>query len=138
MTAAAIQAAQKAEEERRKGRKVQVLEWNVRMSSLHAVQRALEGRSATTAVGSAADERQEQGEAASYVKRKGPIGGPGFRRELTRRGLLGRLGQNSNAYRAENLFGGGEGDVPVGFGSVEDHPDDPMGESDFGVLQGVK
>ena len=96
---AAMQAAQKAEEERRKEREVQ--EWNARMSSLRAVQNALEIRSGTsTAAGSTADERKEQGEAAGYIQRTGLIGGPGFRRELTRRGLLDRLGQSSNAYRA--------------------------------------
>ena len=75
-----------------------------------------------------------------YVQQTGPSGGPGLRGELTRRGLLDRLGQSSYAYRAEDPFGGGESDVPVGFGSVKDqnHPDgDPMGESDFGVLEGV-
>ena len=104
------------------------------------VQIALETRSATTAVGSTADERQTQGEAAGYVQRTEPSGGPGFRRELTRRGLLDRRGHSSNAYRTEDPFDGGESDVPVGFGSAEDqhHPDDdPMGESDFGVLKGV-
>ena len=84
-----MQAAQKAEEEWRKGREVQ--EWNARMSSLQAVQIALERRSATTAVGSTADVRQEQGEAAGYFQRTGPSGGPGIWRELTRRGLLERL-----------------------------------------------
>ena len=138
--AAAIQAAQKAEEERRKGREVQ--EWNARMSSLRAVQIALETRSATTtAVGSTADVRQEQEEAAGYFQQTGPSGGPGFRRELTRRGLLDRLGQSSSAQRAEDPFDDGESDVPVGFGFVEgrNHPDDDlMGESDFGVPKGVK
>ena len=60
---------------------------------------------------------------------------------MTRRGLLDRLGQNSNAHRADGHFDGGEIDVFAGFGSVEDqnHPDeDPMGESDFGVFKGVK
>ena len=115
------------------------------MSSLHAVQITLEGKSGiTTAAGrlsTAEEKKQEQGEAAGYVQRTGSSGGPGFRRELTRRGLLDRLGQRSNAYRAEGPFGGGESDVPVGFGSAEDqnHPDDdPLGESDFGVLKGVK
>ena len=76
------------------------------MSSLHAVQRAWEGKSGTTAVGSTADEKQEQGEAVGYVQRTGPSGGPGVRRELTRRGLLDRLGRSSNAYRAEDHYGG--------------------------------
>ena len=44
---AAMQAAQKAEDEQKKGREVQ--EWNLRMSSLHAVQIALERESATRA-----------------------------------------------------------------------------------------
>ena len=125
--AAAIQAAQKAEEERRKGREVQ--EWNARMSSLHAFQIALEGKSGTiTAAGrlSTTEEKQEQGEAAGYVQRTGSSGGPGLRRELVRKRLLNRLGQSSNAYRAEDPFDGGNSDVPVGFGSAEDqnHPDD--------------
>ena len=42
-TAAAIQAAQKTEEERRKGQEVQ--EWNAWMSSLRAVQIAMERKS---------------------------------------------------------------------------------------------
>ena len=65
-TAAAIQAAQKAEEERRKGQEVQ--EWNARMSSLQAVQIALERKfGPTTAAGrlsTAEEKKQEQGEAA--------------------------------------------------------------------------
>ena len=137
-TAAVIQAAQKAEEERRKGQEVQG--WNPRMSSLQAVQTALERGSATTAVGSTTDVRQEQGEAAGYFQRTGPSGGPGFRGELTRRGLLDRLGQSSSAHRAGNPYDGGESDVSVGFGSVEDRnplDDDSMGESaHFGVLKG--
>ena len=112
------------------------------MSSLHTVQMALEVKSdttTTTAPGrlSTDEERQEQGEAEGYVPRTGPSAGPGFRRELTRRGLLDRLGQSSNAHRAEDPFDGGESDVPVGFGSTEgqNHPDDPMlRESDFGVF----
>ena len=68
------------------------------MSSLHVVQRAFEGRPATTAVGSTADEKQEQGEAADCVQQTGPSGGPGSRRELNRRRLLDRLGRSSNAY----------------------------------------
>ena len=43
-----------------------------------------------------------------YFQQTGSSGGPGFRRELTRRGLLDRLGQNSNAHRAEDPFDGGE------------------------------
>ena len=86
--------------------------------------------------------RQEQGEAAGYFQRSGPSGGPGFRRELTRRELLDRLGQSSSAHRPEDPYDGGESDVPVGFGSEKDRnypDDDPMGESaDFGVLKGVK
>ena len=64
--AAAMQAARKAEKERRKGWEVH--EWNARMSSLHTVQRALEGRSGITAAGSTADEKQEQGEAAGFYE----------------------------------------------------------------------
>ena len=113
------------------------------MSSLHAVQRALEGRSGTTAAGSRADEKQEeQGEEASYALRTGPSRGPSFRLEPTCRGLLDRLGQGSNAYRAEKPLGGGESEVLVGFGFAEDknHSDDHpiMGEPNFGVLLGVK
>ena len=53
---------------------------------------------------------------------------------------MDRLGSSSNAYRAKNPFDGGESDVSVGFGSAEDqnHPDYPTGESNFGVLKGVK
>ena len=136
-----MQAAQKAEEERQKGQEVQ--EWKARMSSLHAVQVSLEGKSsATTAAGrlsTAEEKKQEQGEAAGYFQRTGPSRGPGFWRDLTRRGLLDRLGRSSNAYRTEDSFD--EKDVPVGFGSAKDrnHPDDdPMGESDFGVLKEIK
>ena len=139
--AAAMQAAQKAEEERQKGQEVQ--EWKARMSSLHAVQVSLEGKSsATTAAGrlsTAEEKKQEQGEAAGYFQRTGPSRGPGFWRDLTRRGLLDRLGRSSNAYRTEDSFD--EKDVPVGFGSAKDrnHPDDdPIGESDFGVLKEIK
>ena len=87
-----------------------------------------------------ADERQRQREAAGYVQRTGPSGGPGFRRELTRRGLLDRLGQSGKAYRVKDSFGDGEGDVPVGVGSVEDQnplDDDSMGASGVGVLKRV-
>ena len=142
-TTAAIQAAQKAEEERRKGQEVQ--EWNARMSSIQAVQIALKRWSATTAaaVGSTDDVRQEEeGEAAGYFQRTVPSGGPSFRWELTRRGLLDRLGRSSNTRRSEDPLDDRESNVPVGFGSVEgqSYPDDDhMGESaDFGVLKGVK
>ena len=110
------------------------------MSSLHAVQRALEGRPGTTAAGSTADEKQEKGEEAGYVLRTGPSGGHDFRREPTRRGLLDSLRLSNNAYRAQDPFAGGENDVPVGFGSAEDqfYPDDAMGESDFGIIKAVK
>ena len=151
--AAAIQAAQKAEEERRKGQEVQ--EWNARMSSLQAVQIALEGKSGTTTAagrlstadeekqgqGEADEEKQEQGEAVGYFQQTGSSRGPGIRQELTRRGLLDRLGQSSNSHRAKNPFDDGESDVPVGFGFAEDRnppDDDPMGESDLGALKGVK
>ena len=94
-TVAAIRAAQSAEGERRKGQKVQ--EWNARMSSLHAVKMVLEGKSGTTTtaagrLSTAEEKKQEQVEAAGYVQRTGPSEGPGFRRELARRGLLNRLG----------------------------------------------
>ena len=118
-------------------------EWNDRMSSLHAVQISLEGKSGTTTaagrLSTGEEKKQEQGEAVGYFQRTGPSGGPGFRRQLTPRGLLDRLGQTSNAHRAEEPFGGGESDVPVGFGSVEDQndsDDDPTSESDFGNLKG--
>ena len=107
------------------------------------LQIALERKSGTTTAAgrlSTADVRQEQGKAAGNFQRTGPSGGPGFRRELTRRRLLDRLGRSSNARRSEDPFDDGESDVLVGFGSVEDrnHPDDDlMGESDFGVLKGV-
>ena len=66
-TAAAIQPPQKAEEERQNGQDVQG--WNARMSSLQAVQITLERGSATTAVRSTADVRQEeQGEAVGYFQ----------------------------------------------------------------------
>ena len=100
----------------------------------------MEGRSGTTAAGTTADEKQEQDEAAVCVQRTGPNGRSGFRRELTCRRVLDRLGRSSNAYKAGDPFGGEESGVTVGFGSAEDqnHPDDdPMGESDFGVLKGV-
>ena len=68
--------------------------------------------------------------------------GPGFRRELTRRGLLDTLGRSSNARRSEDPFDDGKEDVPVGFGSGEDRNHSGggfIGEStDFGVLKGVK
>ena len=141
--AAAMQAVHKAEKERRKGQEVQ--EWNARMSSLHEVQIALGGKSGTTTAAgrfsTAEEEKQEQGEAAGYVKQTGPSGGPDFLRELTRRGLLDRLGQGSYAHRPEDLFDGGESDVPVVFGFAENQnrpDDDPIGESGFGVLKGIK
>ena len=66
----AMQAAQKDEGERRNGLEVQ--EWNPRMSSLHAVQIALEGKSGTTTAADrpriAEEKKQEQGEAAGYVQ----------------------------------------------------------------------
>ena len=65
-------------------------------------------------------ETQEQGEAAGYVLLTRPSGGPDYRREPTRRELLDGLGQNNNADRAEDTFGGEESDVPVGFNSAED------------------
>ena len=136
--AADTRAAQKAEEERRKRREVQ--EWNARMSSLHAVQKTSEGRSVTPAAGSTADEKQEQEGKSGYVQRTRPSEKPCFRWELTHRGLLDRLGRNSNAYRAEDPFCSGESNVPVGVGSAEDqnYPDDPMSESNFEVLKGVE
>ena len=111
MHAAAMQAAQKAAKERRKGREVQ--ECNAHMSFLHAVQITLEGRSGTTAAGSTADEKQQQGEATGDVLQTGP-NGPDFRRGLTLRGLLNRLILSSNAYRVKDPFGDGESDVLVG------------------------
>ena len=129
--ASAMQAAQKDEEERQKRQEIQA--WNPRMSSLQAVQIALEVKSGTTAaegrLNTADEKKQEQGEAAGYFQRTGPSGGPGFRRELTHRGLLDRLGQRSSTHRAEDPYDDGESDVLVGFGSLGDrnHPDDdPM------------
>ena len=63
-------------------------------------------RGTTTAAGrlSAAEKKQEQEEAAGYMQRTGPSGGPGFRRELTHRGLLDIRGQSSNARRSEDAF----------------------------------
>ena len=95
------------------------------MFFLLAVQRALEGRSGTTAAGNTAVEKQQQGETADNVLRTRPSG-PDFRREPTRRGLLDRFGRSSNAYRVGDPFGGGESDVRFGFGFAEDqlHPND--------------
>ena len=138
-SAVAMQAVQKAEEKRRKAREVH--EWNARISSLLAVQRALEGRSGTTVAGSTADEKQQQGEVAGDVLQTGPSGEPEFRREPTRRGLLDRLGRSSNGYTAGDTFGGRESDVPVGFGSAENqiYPDnDAVRESNFRSSKGVK
>ena len=91
---------------------MEVQEWNARMSSLHAVQIALGGESGTTTaagrLSTSEEEKQEQGKAAGYFQGTGPSGGPGFRREPTRRGLLHRLGQSSNAHKAEGPFDGGE------------------------------
>ena len=100
----------------------------------------MEGRSDTTGTGSTADEKDGQGEAAGYVLRTGPSEGLDFLREPTPTGLLDRLGQSINDYRAEDPFGCGESDVPVGFGFAEDqfYPDDAMGESNFGGIKGVK
>ena len=132
-------AAQKAEEERRKGQEVQ--EWKARMFSLQAVQIALEGKSGTAAaagrLSTAEKKKREQGEAAGYFQRTGSRECPGFRRKLTPRGLLDRLGRSSNASRSDDPFDDGGSDVPVDFGSAEDrnHPDE---ESDFGILKEVK
>ena len=81
---------------------------------------ALGGKSGTTAAGrlSTAGGKQEKDKAGGYVLRTGPSGGPDFRWEVTRRGLLDRLGRSSNAYRTGDPFGGGEKGVPVGFGSA--------------------
>ena len=95
------------------------------MSSLVTVKRALEGRSGRTAAGSRADEKQAQDKARGDIRRTGLNGEPGSRWELTRRGLLDRLGLNSNAYRVEGLLGDGGGNVSIGFGSAYDqvYPD---------------
>ena len=115
------------------------------MSSLRAVKIAMERKSGTTAaagrLSTAEEKKQEQGEVAGYFQRTGPSGGPGIRWELTCRRLLDMRGRSSNAHRSEDPLDDGESDVPVGFGSAEDRnrPDGhPMGESDFGVLKGVK
>ena len=97
-----MQAAQKVEEQRRKRREVQG--WNARICSSHAVQRTLVGMSGTTAAGSRADKKQQQGEAAGYFLRTGPSGGPDVWREPTHRELLDRLGRRSNAYRRKTLL----------------------------------
>ena len=90
------------------------------MSSLRAVQIAMERKSGTTAaadrLSTAEEKKQEQREAAGYFQRTGPRGGASFRRELIRRELLDRLGQSSSADRAENPYDGGIKDVPAGFG----------------------
>ena len=101
------------------------------MFSLSAVQRViLEGRSRTTDAGRSADEKHQQGKAAGAFLRKRP-GGPEYRQKPTRRALLDRLGQRSNAYRARDLFGGGESYILVGFGSAEGqfYPDDDVRKS---------
>ena len=136
--AAAIQEVQKVEEDRQKGRKAQ--ECNAHMPSLFAVQKViLEGRSRTTAAGSTADEKQQQGKAAGDSLQKRP-GRPEYRQKPTRSALLDRLDQRSNAYRAKDPFGGGESYIPVGFGSAEDqfYPDDDVRKSHLRELQGVK
>ena len=138
MNAAAIQEAQKAEEEQRKAWEVQG--WNAGMPSLLAVQRtALEGRSCTTYYCCRQYNRQEA-TAGRSSGQTGPSGEPDFRWEQTRRGLLDRLGRSNNAYRAEDPFSGGESDVPVGFGSEEDQfhsDDDVVSESDSGALKRI-
>ena len=91
--------------------------------------------------GSIADEKQQQQDgAAGDVLRTGLSGEPDPRREPTRRGLLDRLGLRSNACRVEDPFGGGKAEAPGDFGSAEDqiYPNDAPGESDFGVMKGVK
>ena len=80
----------------------------------------MERRSGTTAAGSTADAKQQRSEAVGDVLQTGSIGGADSRREPTCRGLLDRLGRSINAYREKCPFGGGESDVPVDFGSVED------------------
>ena len=78
------------------------------MSSLRAVQIAPEGKLGTIAaagrLSTAEDKMQEQGGDAGYFQQTGPSRGPGFRRELTRRGLLDKLGRSSNARRSEDPF----------------------------------
>ena len=126
-----MQVAQEAEEERRKGRKVQ--EWNACTSFLHAIQRYLERRSGTTAAGSTVDKKQQQGRSSGRRSASMAEWRASFWREPTRRSLLDRLCR-SNAYRAESPFGGRESGVSTGVGFAEDHihPDyDAMGEHDF-------
>ena len=105
------------------------------MSFLHAVQRTLEGRSGTTAAGSTADEKQQQGEATGDVLQTGP-NGPDFRRGLTLRGLLNRLILSSNAYRVKDHFWRWRKRCSRRLGSAEDqiNPDAAaVGEPDFGI-----
>ena len=87
------------------------------MSSLRAVQVVMERKSGTTTaagrLSTAEEKKQKRGEAAGDFQRTGPSGGPGFRRELTRRGLLDRQGRSNNARRSEDPFDDGESDVPV-------------------------
>ena len=89
------------------------------MSSLQAVQIALEKGSAATAVGSTAGLDRTGGRCGLLSANRAEWRA-WFRRELTRRGLQDRLGQSSSAHRAEDPYDGGESDVPVGFGCVED------------------
>ena len=137
--ATAMQAAQKAKEDRWKGREVQ--DENIRMFFLLADQGTFEWRSGTTAASSRADRKQQQDKPTGYVLQTGWSGEPDSRREPTRRGLLDRLGLNSNAYGAEDSFGSGEGDAPGGFGFAEDqlHPEEnALSDSSFEAMKGVK
>ena len=131
MNAAALQAAQKAKSKAAKGVGSPRVERSHVFLARSPDTVALKGKSGTTAAGrlSTAGEKQEQDKAAGYVLRTGPSGGLDFRREVTRRALLDRLGRSSNAYRTEDPFDGGESGVPAGFGSAEDQihsEDDPM------------
>ena len=140
--AAALQAAQRAEEvaaERTGGRRVELS----RMSSLLAVQRTLDGRSVkTTAAGSIADEKQQQQrtEQRATFCEQGEVESP----------ILGgnRAAEDcwTGSVWAATLagwkipFGDGKVEASGDFGSAEgqNYSNDALGESDFGVIKGVK
>ena len=67
-------------------------------------------------------------------------GEPGVRGKPTSTELMDRLGLNSDAFRENVFFGGGNGNVPRDFGYAEDqkHAESAPGESDVGAMKGVK
>ena len=91
-------AARMAENERQRAEETANI-----TTSLLAVQRALERRTDTTETSRQPiyEEREEQDGAAGNVLPGGLSREPDPRREQTRRGLLDRLGLNSNTYRKE-------------------------------------